>query len=526
MLPAPHKALEVGRRVEACLSVRPRPEAIVADGANADERPAPARRHRPAAGAVVALCFAAVLLQTACATNPATGKLQLSFIGEAKEISMGREADEQIVVSMGTYEDPGIQAYVERIGKDLASKSERPGLPWTFRVLDDPIVNAFALPGGFIYLTRGILAYLNSEAELATVLGHEIGHVTGKHSVNRISKSQLASFGLGVGMAVSPELRRFGNLAETGLGLLFLKYSRDDEREADDLGLRYMGHASYEAEEMPKVFAMLGSVSGSEDEGRVPTWLSTHPDPEDREERAEAIISRARSTPGERRVGRGAYLAKIDGLVFGENPRHGYFKENRFFHPEFEFQIVFPDGWQTVNQRQRVAGLSADKKAMLELTLGGESPASETLEEFISGNRLNVLRQWDRPINGLPAAWASFKLGEGTSVLRGTVAFVEHAGRVYRLLGYGLEAEWSGHERAILQAQESFRQLTDRKALDVQPARIRTVQLPNELLIQDFEKSYPSSVPSQTVALVNQVRAGERLAAGRTLKRIVGGEIP
>jgi predicted Zn-dependent protease len=127
---------------------------------------------------------------------------------------------------------------VGRIGQGLAAKGERPGLPWTFRVVDDPTVNAFALPGGFIYVTRGILAYLNSEAELAGVLGHEIGHVTARHSVSRISQQQLAGLGLGIGMILSPDVARYGNLLQTGLGLLFLQYTRGDESQADDLAVR------------------------------------------------------------------------------------------------------------------------------------------------------------------------------------------------------------------------------------------------------------------------------------------------
>ena len=164
--------------------------------------------------------------------NPATGERQLTLIGEAQEIQMGREADQEISASLGLYADEAAQRYVSALGQELAAKSERPDLPWSFKVVDDPIVNAFALPGGFIYVTRGIMAHLSSEAELVAVLGHEIGHVTGRHSVERLSKAQLANVGLGVGMIVSPRFRQFGDLAQMGMGLLFLKYSRDDEREA------------------------------------------------------------------------------------------------------------------------------------------------------------------------------------------------------------------------------------------------------------------------------------------------------
>src|SRR5213595_4027039 len=176
----------------------------------------------------------------ACAVNPATGSRQLMLISESQEIAMGRDYDRQVGASIGLYPDSGLQRYLQQFGTRLAATSERPNLPWTFRVVDDPVVNAFALPGGFIYVTRGIFAHLNSEAELAGVVGHEIGHVTARHSVSQLSKQQLAQLGLAVGSIASPELGRYAGLAGQAFGVLFLKYSRDNESQADDLGLRYM----------------------------------------------------------------------------------------------------------------------------------------------------------------------------------------------------------------------------------------------------------------------------------------------
>jgi predicted Zn-dependent protease len=228
-------------------------------------------------GALVALLLVAVA--PACSVNPATGKQQLNLISESQEIAMGKEADAQIVAQMGLYPDQALQAYVQSLGARLAAKSERPQLGWTFRVLDDPLVNAFALPGGYVYVTRGIMAHLESEAELAGVLGHEIGHVTARHSVNQMSKQQLAGLGLGIGMIVRPELQQLGDLAQTGMALLFLKYSRDDERQADELGLRYALRGNYDPREIPGVFSLLERVSAAAGAGRAPSWLATHPDP-------------------------------------------------------------------------------------------------------------------------------------------------------------------------------------------------------------------------------------------------------
>ncbi len=194
------------------------------------------------------LALPLLLLGPGCATNPATGRTQLTFFGEEAELNMGREADAEILGTVGVYDDYDLGDYVDEVGQRLAASSERPYLPWSFKVLDDPTVNAFALPGGFVYVTRGILAELGSEAELAAVLGHEIGHVTAKHSLHRQSQQMLAAGAvITAAVILDPEYaEEWAELGMLGVGLTFLKYSRDDERQADDLGLRYMMRAGYD----------------------------------------------------------------------------------------------------------------------------------------------------------------------------------------------------------------------------------------------------------------------------------------
>jgi predicted Zn-dependent protease len=316
--------------------------------------------------------MAALLVVAACSTNPATGKRQLAMISEEQEIAMGREADQQIQQQLGLYPDQELQSYVNGLGQKLAAQSERPNLPWTFRVVDDPVVNAFALPGGFIYVTRGLLSHLTSEAELVSVLGHEIGHVTGRHSVEQMSKAQLAQVGLLAGMILQPELAQtYGDLASTGLQLMFLKYGRDDEREADSLGLRYLNQQAYDPREMSEVFRTLARVSSQQQQGRIPNWLSTHPTPEDRIQRINAQVAEIGGDFSNRTIARERYLKTIDGVVFGTNPREGYFRGNTFIHPELGFQVTFPQGWQAVNQKQAVGALSPNQDAQVVLTLSG-----------------------------------------------------------------------------------------------------------------------------------------------------------
>ena len=273
------------------------------------------------ARALVSLLLPA-LAATGCATNPATGKSQLSFFGEEAELAMGRDVAEEIAATGAIYEDEELNGYVSEVGLRLAEASERPYLPWRFQVLDDPTVNAFALPGGWVYVTRGILAHLESEAELAAVLGHEIGHVTARHAVNQMSKQLLASAALIAASIHDEDIAEWAGLGEIGLGLMFLQHGRSDERQADDLGLRYVLRAGYDPQEMPELFAMLERIGEAAGEGGLPTWLSSHPDPGARRDRIAGEVARLQAAGSAlpERVEREGYLQHLAGLPYGPDP--------------------------------------------------------------------------------------------------------------------------------------------------------------------------------------------------------------
>ena len=239
----------------------------------------------------------------ACATNPATGKREFNLMSEAQEIALGKESDGQIRKEMGIVDDQALQQYVDGVGQRLAASTERPALPWTFTVVDAPAVNAFALPGGYVYVTRGILAHLNSEAELAGVLGHEIAHVTARHSAAQYSKQTAGSLGLLLGQIFVPELRPFGQAAEAGLGLMFLKFGRDDELQADDLGAGYATSQGWDPRGVASMLETLGRLSDGPDRKGVPNWMSTHPMPADRVARLERA-GRGAADAGHPRAGR------------------------------------------------------------------------------------------------------------------------------------------------------------------------------------------------------------------------------
>ncbi|MDT8368849.1 MAG: M48 family metalloprotease [Longimicrobiales bacterium] len=464
-----------------------------------------------------------------CALNPATGGRQLSLISEGEEIQMGREAHPQILATFGEYPDRRLSQYVELLGLRMASRAERLNLPWTFTVVDDEVVNAFAVPGGFIYLTRGILAHFTSEAQLAAVLGHEIGHVTARHSVTQLSQVQLAQAGLGIGAILGgPGGAPVVNLAGAGFQVLSLGFSRDHERESDDLGYRYMSLLGYDPQEMIDVFAMLGRVGDLSGSERAPGWLSTHPHPEDRELRIRERIASDSSLAEAGRVGREAYLRQIDGLIYGDDPRKGYFVEEDFYHPELAFHLRFPTGWSTVNQPSAVEASSPERDAVIVVTLedpiGSADQARRRFFSEIQGIRQNDVSQVD--VNGLDASWASFSARDAqNNQFQGEALFVALDGQVYRILGYAPRGAWSRNREAVGAALRSFERETRPEMLDVEPARIRIVEVEEPLPFVRFLERYPSSIPAERVALLNQVRETEVLEPG-LYKQIVGGVIP
>jgi predicted Zn-dependent protease len=469
--------------------------------------------------------IAAILLLAAlpaCATNPATGRRQLSFIGEQQEIEMGRQADQEISAAVGVYRDPDLESYVQRLGATLASQSERTNLQWAFRILDDASVNAMALPGGYNYVTRGLLAYMNSEAELASVMGHEIGHVTAKHTVSLLSRQQVAQLGMVLGMILRPELRNYGSLADVGLGLLFLKYSRDHEREADSLGLRYVTRAGYDPRPMAEVFTTLERVGAAEGQGgRVPGWLATHPAPEDRRTRITQEIQKLGVAAGT--VDREEYVRRLDGLVFGPNPREGFFEQNVFYHPDLRFRFEFPRGWQTNNQKQAVAAMSPEQDAVVAITMAPGASAQAAAQQFFSQQGIQRGQAWRGQINGLPAVAHQFAAATEQGQLQGVAAFVEFDRHVFQILGYAPSERWGRHQATINQAIGSFDRVSDRRVLDMQPARINIVTVPANMTVAEFARRYPSTVSVQTLALINGVSDPNQPLRDRLAKQVVGG---
>jgi predicted Zn-dependent protease len=445
------------------------------------------------------------------------------LVTESQEIEMGRQADAAVVASIGLYPDATWQRYIQQFGTRLAATSERPALPWTFRVVDDPAVNAFAIPGGFVYVTRGLLAHLTSEAELAAVVGHEIGHVTARHTAAQMSQQQLMGLGLAVGSLASSQIAKYASTANQALGILYLKFSRDNESQADELGLRYLRRADYDPRQMVEVFRMLDRVSSAGGGGRLPTWLETHPTPANR---AAAITAQIAALPQDfsgTSVNRDSYARLLDGLVFGLNPRQGYFTGTQFLHPDLRFRLAFPEGWTTNNGAQAVVAVSPQRDAVVELSQATETSADAAATGFLSQQGITSgAAARVRLSGGLLGVRAPFAAATQSGTLRGAVLFVEYGGAVYRIVGYAPEARWSTYQGTVERAQQTFQRLTDPVALNVQPQHVDIVQMSRRTTIEELARQRPSPVTGATLALINQVELQTPLELGRLVKWVVG----
>jgi len=465
---------------------------------------------------------AVAALAGACATNPATGKSEISLVSESQEIAMGNETVVSVHATIGTYPDSNLQRYVRGIGTRLAGVAERPALPWHFEVVDDPTVNAFAAPGGKIFVTRGILPFLGSEAELSGVLGHEIGHVTARHTARQITRQQLAGVGLIAGSILSSTVASAAGGLQQGLGVLFLSYSRADESQADGLGFRYMLRTKYDIREMPNVFAALSRVGALSGGGKLPTWASSHPDPADRQGKAQEYVN---NTPPDSLknsiVNRDRYLQAIDGIVFGENPRQGYFEGGRFFHPDLRFRIDFPNGWKTQNGADAVMAGSPQDDAILQLSLGGKDTPEALLQKFGQQQGLQMGNGQRVTVNGLPGATAEFQAQDQQGgTVSGRVMYVSYGGTTYQLLGYSTGPRYGTYSNVFSQSMQSFGPLTDPSALNKQPVHLSLVRLSRAMTVDEFYRQYPSTVRLEVIAAINGVSPGETLPAGRPAKRV------
>jgi len=479
--------------------------------------------------------IAIAAVAAACATNPATGERQLSFMSEDKEIALGQENDAQVRTEMGSYDDRALQEYVTTIGMKLAQNSERPNLPWHFTVADVPAVNAFALPGGYIYITRGILPFLDDESQLAGVLGHEIGHVTARHAASQYSKSTLSQVGLLATAILAPGGEAIAQGGGTGLGLLLLRNSRDDEAQADGLGVRYSSRASWDPAGIPRMLTTLGRIEESSDSKGVPNWLATHPAPDDRVQRVQAAVRQAEAADSKFITDHDGYLKHITGIVWGDSPDQGIVRGSSFLHKGLRIAFDFPAGWSIENGQTQVAAKEPGGRSVLILEQI-RRPAGRTLEDIAVISMQNAgFRQVDggpRTVNGLDAYLGTY-VGAlqnlGRVQLR--VLFIRNAPSgssrtlpaTYLVAGIAPIDAYPNVSGAFTKSLESFRAMSAADAERLQPNRIQVYTAKQGDTWQSIaERQSKGIIKPATLAIMNGHPVNDQPPPGERLKIVVG----
>lgn len=479
---------------------------------------------------VVFLAFIAVFLGS-CARNPVTGKKEVMLMSEGQELALGKESDPAIVAQFGLYENPTLQAFINEKGKQMGAISHRPNLNYEFKILDSPVVNAFAVPGGYVYFTRGIMGHFNNEAEFAGVLGHEIGHIAAKHSAKQYTKQMITQVLFIGGLIVSEKFRNFADVAQQGLGLLFLKFSRDNETESDKLGVNYSTKVGYDAKEMAGFFRTLQKLSDGA--GSIPTFLSTHPDPGDRFNKVNQLATEEQKNldPATLKINRNNYLRMIDGIVYGEDPRQGYVENNVFYHPELKFQFSVPAAWQTVNSPSQVQMAPQDGKAMMVMSLAEGTDLATARNKVIQDNQLTVLESTNTTVNGLQAIAMMSEIiqqaqpgQQQAEPLRVLTYLIQYNNLIYKFHGLSTKADFNNYFSSFQSSMRSFKRLTDQAKIDKKPTLIKVVENKGNAPLQQILTQY--NMPAarhKELAIINGMELNTVVESG-TLVKVFGGQ--
>jgi predicted Zn-dependent protease len=476
--------------------------------------------------AILGFCLIGLLFWIpSCAVNPVSGKQELMLLSEGDEIKLGIETDSQVIEEYGVFEDPKLTAYLNDFCQRLGKVSHRPQLAYRFKIVDVSVVNAFAVPGGYVYFSRGILATLNNEAELAGVMGHEIGHIAARHSAKQYSRAQLAQLGLGVGgiLVDSPII---SGLVQLGAGMLFLRFSRDNEREADDLGVEYASKAGYDATQLANFFETLERMNPGSDRSGLPGWFSTHPSPENRVQvvRARAKEWQQKLGPRDWKVNHDLYLKEIDGLMFGDDPRQGYVDEHVFYHPNLRFQFPVPAKWKLSNKPSQVQMISEKEDAIILLSVTSDSSSREAARTFVSKTKANVIKTDAIQVNGLPAQRVISEIRTQSESYRLMSYFIEKGKYVFVFHGLTSISRFQNYGPFFENTMRQFKELSDPRRLNVKPNRIhiRTTKT-SDILENVLRSNGVQNEKLKEMALLNGGNLNQVIPANSLIKVVEKG---
>jgi predicted Zn-dependent protease len=467
--------------------------------------------------------------------NPVSGNKRALAYSWDREVEIGNQADDEIVAQFGLYEDEEIQNYIDQIGQEMLEVSHMrredtdpkfKNTPFTFRVLNSPVVNAFALPGGYVYVTRGLMTHLNNEAQLAVVVGHEIGHVAARHASQRALSQTISQIAVVGGSILGQELlglpgRSLMNLSSQAAQLILLSYSRDHERESDQLGVEYSARQGYVAAEGAEFFTSLKRISEKSGQS-IPTHLSTHPDPGEREKNIPLMAEEWEEKGFEQSIeNKDKYMSLIEGMVFGENPREGFVEDEAFVHPDLEFRFPVPGGWELFNQPTQVAMVSPSEDAVIIMRIDSESTsAAASVRSFLGQEGITLVDEGEALSSG---EWPAYE-AEATATSNGNelglyVYAVEFQENIYRFINYSAMSAFDNYLNTFQRTTGQFDRLTDERILNINPVRIKVVEADRRAPFQDF---LPDPIPMDheplDLAILNQVNLDQMIEPGQKLK--------
>lgn len=450
-----------------------------------------------------------------------------------QEIAMGAQSHPSVVATMGLYEDPKLQRFIEDKGQAMAKISHRPELKYHFYIVDSPVVNAFAVPGGYVYFTRGIMAHFNNEAEFAGVLGHEIGHITARHSARQQTSQVLGQAGVMAGMILSPQIRAMGESAMQGMQMLMLSYSRAHESESDKIGVEYSSKIGYDANQMGDFFGTLKRL-GEKGGQSIPTFMSTHPDPGDRYTKVHQMAKEyQQKSPANYVVNRDSYLKMIDGIVYGEDPAQGFVENEQFYHPGLRFQFPVPKGWKYENSPIQFQMAPSDGKSMMMFTMAEGKTLDEAIQTTIKQLNLQVLENTRQTINGNQAILLiSNQQAEQTQGQTATPQdpakaiqiatwLIQYNGTIYALHGLTYAPTFAATLPGFRSVAQGFKALTDQEKINRKPERIFIKQAARAGTFQQVMQDLRMPAGRiEELGTLNALKADDKVEKGALLKII------
>lgn len=480
--------------------------------------------------------FALIIIYTSACTvqkNPISGKKRAYGYSWSEELKIGRDADQQIISQYGLYDNPELLKYITDLGQEIVAESHfnRASTPkmyvnteFTFRLLDSPVVNAFALPGGYVYITRGLLAHLNNEAQLAVVLGHEVVHIIARHASQRALKQKAGQIAL-ISTAVVGE-SIFGvsgksiiDLGGSAAQLLLLKYGRDDETESDRVGVEYAALLGYKTSEAALFFNSLSRISDNSG-GRIPSHLSSHPDPGDREKN---MLKLQQKWEGKgyslNQVNEVDYLKRINGVIVGENPRHGFVENGVFYHPDMAFKFSFNPSWNIQNEPSRVILYDENQKAIsLFSPVDGTSDVKTAVYQIVQQQGFTILSEEAKNINGFDAYFAESSVTTQNGSLYMYATAINYKSTLFRFISYTSLSDKELFQNDLQLPAISFETITDKRILGIKPIRLSLYRTSKEGKLSDFISNKPDEIDIETIAIWNQINLNDTIPTGTLLK--------